>query len=115
MPFQVNRRGVQLVRSGLIWEILSRGPEEAVDRRHEPSMKRSLGLRALEDLGFRGALGSVHASRTVMLKELSLLLDGVSPDAPASRYRGAIVEDNILGKATRSTRLKTTEHLTALY
>ncbi len=50
-----------------------------------------------------------------MLNELSLVLDGISPDAPASRYRGAIIDDNILGKATRSTRLKTTEHLTALY
>src|SRR5205823_5812530 len=42
-------------------------------------------------------------------------LDGVPADAPASRYRDAIVEENVLGKATRSTRLKTTKHLTALY
>ncbi len=50
-----------------------------------------------------------------MLGELSLVLDGVLADAPAARYREAIVEDNLLGKATRSTRLKTTEHLIALY
>lgn len=50
-----------------------------------------------------------------MLGELSLVLDGVSPDAPASRYREAIVEDNLLGKATRSTRLKTTKYLATLY
>ena len=50
-----------------------------------------------------------------MLGELSLVLDGVSPDAPASGYREAIVEENVLGKATRSTRLKTTKYLTALY
>ena len=50
-----------------------------------------------------------------MFGELSLLLDGVPPGAPASRYREAIVEDNLLGKATRSTRLRTMEHLTALY
>ena len=50
-----------------------------------------------------------------MLGELSLLLDGVPPSAPASRYREAVVDENILGKATRSTRLRTTEHLTALY
>ena len=50
-----------------------------------------------------------------MLGELSLVLDGVPPDVPASRYREAIVGENLLGKATRSTRLKTTEHLTALY
>lgn len=50
-----------------------------------------------------------------MLGELNLLLDGVPLGAPASRYREAIVEENLLGKATRSTRLRTTEHLTALY
>ena len=50
-----------------------------------------------------------------MLGELGLVLDGLPPDASAPRYREAIVEENLLGKATRSTRLKTTEHLTALY
>jgi hypothetical protein len=50
-----------------------------------------------------------------MLNELGLLFDGVPPDGNASRYREAIVQENLLGKVTRSTRLRTTEHLTALY
>ena len=50
-----------------------------------------------------------------MLGELNLIFDGVPVEATASRYREAIVEGNLLGKATRSTRLRTTEHLTALY
>ena len=50
-----------------------------------------------------------------MLGELSMLLDGVPAGAPGHRYREAIVEENLLGKATRSTRLRTTKHLIALY
>jgi hypothetical protein len=50
-----------------------------------------------------------------MYRELTLLLDGVPREAPASRYREAIVEENLLGKVTRSTRIRTAEHLTALY
>jgi hypothetical protein len=78
-------------------------------------MNRPVDRKSLDDLGFRSSVGSVHLSRTIMLRDLSLVLDGVSLDATASRYREAIVEENLLGKATRSTRLKTTEHLTALY
>ncbi len=39
-----------------------------------------------------------------MFGQLSLLLDGVPPGAAASRYREAVVGENLLGKATRSTR-----------
>jgi hypothetical protein len=78
-------------------------------------MNRPVERKCLDDLGFRSTVGSVHLSRTIMLGELSLVLDGVPPEAPASRYREAIVEENLLGKATRSTRLKTSEHLTSLY
>jgi alkylated DNA nucleotide flippase Atl1 len=78
-------------------------------------MNRAVDQKSLADLGFRSSVGSVHLSRTIMLQELSLTLDGVPSHAPASRYREAIVEENLLGKATRSTRLKTTEHLIALY
>ncbi len=50
-----------------------------------------------------------------MTTDLSLILDGIPADAPKGRYRQAIVEDNILGKATRSTRLKAAQHLSSLY
>ena len=50
-----------------------------------------------------------------MLEELSLVLDEVPADAPSSAYRSAVVERNVLGKATRSTRLKTAKYLVELY
>jgi hypothetical protein len=78
-------------------------------------MKRPSVRKSLAYLGFCSGPGSVHASRTVMLKELGLLLEGTTSDAPASRYREAIVEDNLLGKTTRSSRLKTAKYLVALY
>jgi hypothetical protein len=68
-----------------------------------------------EELGFRSGEGSVHESRTIMLGELGLLLDRLPAEAPAAHYRQAIIDDNVLGKATRSTRLKTAKYLTALY
>ena len=50
-----------------------------------------------------------------MLEELGLLFDALPADASADRYRRAILDDNVLGKATRSTRLKTAKYLAALY
>jgi hypothetical protein len=75
-----------------------------------------LPTRALpEELGFRSDAGSVHESRTIMTSDLSLMLEGLPADAGAARYRQAIVDENLLGKATRSTRLKAAGHLTSLY
>jgi len=50
-----------------------------------------------------------------MTSELSLILDGLPADTVAKRYRQAIIDENLLGKATRSTRLKAATHLTNLY
>jgi hypothetical protein len=68
-----------------------------------------------EELGFRSGPGSVHESRTIMLGELRLLLDALPADVAGDRYRRAILDDNVLGKVTRSTRQKTAKYLTALY
>jgi hypothetical protein len=65
--------------------------------------------------GFRHGTMTVHTSRTMMLQELRLLLDWVDADAPASRYVAAIMDDNVLGKPTRSTRQRTAKHLIELY
>jgi len=66
-------------------------------------------------MGFRNGATSVHTSRTMMLRELMLLLEHVSADAPASKYLDAIVDDNVLAKPTRSTRQRTAQRLTELY
>ena len=56
------------------------------------------------EFGFRNGTTSVHTSRTMMLDELSLLLEKVGPHGKADAYVSAIVEDNVLGKPTQTTR-----------
>jgi hypothetical protein len=68
-----------------------------------------------DGLGFRDGAASVHTSRTMMLEELSLVLEGVGADAPAAAYGSAIVEENVLGKPTQTTRQRTAKRLRELY
>jgi hypothetical protein len=56
-----------------------------------------------------------HTSKTLMLQELEALLAAVPADVPAKAYRTAIVEENVLGKRTLSTRKETASRLTALH
>jgi hypothetical protein len=65
--------------------------------------------------GFRVADSGPHTSKTLMLQELETLLAAVPGDAPAKTYRAAIVEENVLGKRTLSTRKETASRLTALH
>ena len=56
-----------------------------------------------QKLGFKvGAIGT-HSSRTIMLEELSTLLDTVPADAGRTDYLSAIVEQNALAKQTGLT------------
>ena len=50
-----------------------------------------------------------------MLEELSLVLDKIPFDVDKSVYVSAIVDENVLGKPTRTTRLKTAKRLVELY
>lgn len=61
-------------------------------------------------------LGTVHDSRTLMLADLSLLVDHLADQAmtPASA-RQAVIEDNVLGKKTVRTREASLRYLTRLY
>jgi hypothetical protein len=68
-----------------------------------------------ESLGFREGTTSVHTSRTMMLDELSLLLAKISSNGKADSYVSAIVEENILGKPTQTTRQRTAKRLEELY
>ena len=56
-----------------------------------------------------------HTSRTMMLDELEALLDGCPPAASYDEYASAIVDDNLLRKATVATRRKSLRHLRELY
>jgi hypothetical protein len=66
-------------------------------------------------LGFREGTSSVHTSRTMMLGELSLVFEQVALHARADEYLSAIVEQNVLGKATQTTRKRTSQRLVELY
>ena len=67
------------------------------------------------ELGFRSGANSVHTSRTMMLAELTRVLDRVPVVAPRQSYLDAIVEDNLLGKPTHSGAEKTAKRLTELF
>ena len=72
-------------------------------------------IRLPESLGFREGTSSVHTSRTMMLGELSLVLEHVGPKATADEYLAAVVEQNVLGKPTQTTRKRTAQRLVELY
>jgi hypothetical protein len=85
-------------------------------RRSSPQPPKVADTKAdLAALGFRVAESGPHTSKTLMLQELEALLAAVSADASAKAYRAAIVEENVLGKRTLSTRKETATRLTALH
>lgn len=67
------------------------------------------------DAGLRFGDKGTHTSRTMMLSELSDLLGAVPADADRDAYVAAVVEDNVLGKATSATRRQTLQRLAELY
>ena len=54
--------------------------------------------------GFRSGERGTQTSRTIMLDELSQLLDAVSGEASRRDYADAVIDDNCLGKRTAATR-----------
>lgn len=78
-------------------------------------MRTTMAISLTDRLGFREGIGSVHTSRTMMLAELRLVLERVQGSQPLDAYRAAILEENVLGKATRSTRERSAERLVELY
>ncbi len=56
-----------------------------------------------------------HASRTMMLSELELLLDAVPADGSSEDLRRAVVDENALLKGAATTRNKSQRHLRELY
>lgn len=72
-------------------------------------------LERRELLGFRDGEKSTHSSRTLMLAELDLLLTHATPTTSITEYQRLIVEENVLGKATNTTREYSFWKLKALY
>lgn len=69
----------------------------------------------LGEFGLKFTGGGTHISRTIMLAELEAVLSAIPQGSPASEYRDAILQRNVLGKTTDSTRQKTLRHLRELY
>lgn len=65
--------------------------------------------------GFYSAITGTHMSRSMMLDELTALLRGTREDASLEAMKKAIVEENLLGKPTASSREKTFFHLRRAY
>ena len=58
---------------------------------------------------------STHASKTMMLSELSLLLEAVPADGSPGEYRSAIRDENVLLKKSEAARQKSLRFLRELY
>ena len=65
--------------------------------------------------GFRSGDRGTHTSRTIMLDELSNLLNAVPGHASRKDYADAVVAHNCLGKRTVATRKLSLQRLTELY
>lgn len=65
--------------------------------------------------GFKYGTTGPHNSRTAMMAEISRCLDLVPVQSNREVYRVAIVEENILGKRTESTRKESFRRLRELY
>ena len=65
--------------------------------------------------GLRYGAKGTHTSRTMMLADLSELLAVVSSDAARADYAAAIIDENVLGKATAATRRLSNQRLGELY
>ena len=70
---------------------------------------------AAQVAGFRFGEKGTHTSRTMMLAELTELLAAVPANATHDEYAEAIIESNVLGKQTTSTRRLTNQRLGELY
>jgi len=65
--------------------------------------------------GFRYGEKGTHSSRTIMFKELQLLLECHPGIVPREIYIQAVVDENFLGKHTTATRKLSFQRLSELY
>ena len=84
-------------------------------RGHPSSLGFPSASPGLETFGFKFSSGGAHISRTMMLTELGTVLANVPKGSSAAYYRDAILQRNVLGKTTDSTRQKSLRHLRELY
>ena len=66
-------------------------------------------------LGFSGNGTGGHMARSMMLDEIAALSKNLPVDTALEDYKKVILEDNVLGKPTYSSRQKSLRHLVQLY
>jgi hypothetical protein len=66
-------------------------------------------------LGFKSGESGTHTSRTVMVAELTALLASASDAKTKEQFVHMVVDENVLGKSTTSTRRITAQRLSELY
>jgi len=69
----------------------------------------------LEPFGFSAKLTGGHMARSMMFEEMRILQESLPLEAKKEDFKRAIVEENILGKPTQSSREKSFHHLVELY
>lgn len=74
-----------------------------------------IAVRFPEDLGFKSGVSGTHTSRTIMLEDLSILLASAADTTRREDFTRLIVDENVLGKSTASTRRITAQRLSELY
>jgi hypothetical protein len=92
-------------------------PEGSLNRlaTNQQDLVSSANRKQLEAFGFKLSEGGAHTSRTVMLSEITRLLEAAGPEASSEDYRNLIVAENVLGKKTEATRLESARRLRELY
>ncbi len=68
-----------------------------------------------EALGFSSARTGGHLARSMMLQDLRSLVESSGPEASKAELETLILEDNVLGKPTFSSRKKSLRHLVQHY
>jgi len=69
----------------------------------------------LTKLGLRFGTNGAHAARTMMLADITTLLDCTPPKADRAAFACAVVDANCLGKPSKSARSIAFRHLAQLY
>jgi hypothetical protein len=69
----------------------------------------------LNEFGFSDNLTGGHMARSMMADEISILCKSLPPDTSTDKYKTSILDENILGKPTFTSRQKSLRHLIQLY
>ena len=69
----------------------------------------------LANFGFKAGTSGAHSARTMMLAELSALLNSAAPDESHEQLANDVVAFNVLNKPTAKARQLTVRHLSDLY